>query len=115
MRLRFEGVKAIHDSVNGAWSRVCQPCFVRQPGYMDHEGQCRSRTALFLQFRQKTSDYVSLEVTRLEKRMEKLIQIHQAARRKNAFHFFIFGHANMLSSFNSLRIEDLHFIFSDYK
>ncbi|KAI8072202.1 FYVE zinc finger-domain-containing protein [Gilbertella persicaria] len=69
---------ARHDPQHGVWSKVCVECYTSRPGYRDHQGTTRSKTALFLKQREKTIDCVHLESNRLEKRLEKLARIHQS-------------------------------------
>ncbi|GJJ73062.1 rabenosyn-5 [Entomortierella parvispora] len=71
--------QAKHDS-NGLWCRVCEGCFVRAKNAEDilHAGgTMRNLTADFTSIRVKSAEKKHLEVNRLEKRIEKLAQIHQ--------------------------------------
>ncbi|KAG0052877.1 carboxypeptidase Y-deficient [Gryganskiella cystojenkinii] len=71
--------QAKHDS-NGLWCRVCEGCFVRAKKAEDilHAGgTICSLTTDFMSIRMKSAEKKHLEVNRLEKRIEKLAQIHQ--------------------------------------
>ncbi|KAF9102023.1 carboxypeptidase Y-deficient [Mortierella sp. GBA35] len=71
--------QARHDT-NGLWCRVCETCFVKTKKAEDglHAGGVRrSLTTDFLSIRIKSAEKKHLEVNRLEKRIEKLAQIHQ--------------------------------------
>ncbi|KAG0369774.1 carboxypeptidase Y-deficient [Gamsiella multidivaricata] len=71
--------QAMHD-VDGLWCRVCEGCFIRakkeDDGY-HAGGVSRNLTTDFLSTRIKSAEKKHLEVNRLEKRIEKLAQIHQ--------------------------------------
>ncbi|KAF9109879.1 carboxypeptidase Y-deficient [Mortierella sp. AM989] len=69
---------AKHDT-NGLWCRVCEGCFVKARKEEDSQhagGVNRSLTTDFLSIRLKGAEKKHLEVNRLEKRIEKLAQIH---------------------------------------
>ncbi|KAG0082095.1 carboxypeptidase Y-deficient [Linnemannia elongata] len=71
--------QARHDT-NGLWCRVCEACFVKAKKEDDglHAGGVnRSLTTDFMSIRIKSAEKKHLEVNRLEKRIEKLAQIHQ--------------------------------------
>ncbi|KAF9127237.1 carboxypeptidase Y-deficient [Mortierella sp. 14UC] len=71
--------QARHDT-NGLWCRVCETCFVKAKKTEDslHAGGVhRSLTTDFMSIRIKHAEKKHLEVNRLEKRIEKLAQIHQ--------------------------------------
>ncbi|KAG0317854.1 carboxypeptidase Y-deficient [Linnemannia gamsii] len=71
--------QAQHDT-NGLWCRVCETCFVKAKKVEDglHAGGVhRSLTTDFMSIRIKSAEKKHLEVNRLEKRIEKLAQIHQ--------------------------------------
>ncbi|KAG0203034.1 carboxypeptidase Y-deficient [Mortierella sp. GBA30] len=71
--------KARHDP-DGLWCRVCETCFLLAKKAEDgpHPGGvfC-NRTTDFMSRRAKSAEKKHLEVSRLEKRIEKLAQIHQ--------------------------------------
>ncbi|KAF9381936.1 carboxypeptidase Y-deficient [Mortierella sp. AD011] len=70
--------QAKHDS-NGLWCRVCEGCFVKARKEDDSQlagGVYRSLTTDFKSIRLKSVEKKHLEVNRLEKRIEKLAQIH---------------------------------------
>ncbi|KAJ1974932.1 carboxypeptidase Y-deficient [Dimargaris xerosporica] len=74
MRLAFN---AVHDPVHGAWSRVCEQCFVSRAGYNDRaHGPTRSLTTPFLEARKATTKMMLLEENKLRKRVERLAQLH---------------------------------------
>ncbi|KAK3812787.1 MAG: FYVE zinc finger-domain-containing protein [Linnemannia gamsii] len=66
--------QAQHDT-NGLWCRVCETCFVKAKNAED--GVHRSLTTDFMSIRVRSAEKNHLEVNRLEKRIEKLAQIHQ--------------------------------------
>ncbi|KAF8940989.1 carboxypeptidase Y-deficient [Dissophora ornata] len=71
--------QAKHDT-NGLWCRVCEGCFViakKEEDGLSLGGISRSLTKDFLSTRIKSAEKKHLEVNRLEKRIEKLAQIHQ--------------------------------------
>ncbi|KAG0342253.1 carboxypeptidase Y-deficient [Podila horticola] len=70
--------QAKHDS-NGLWCRVCENCFVQAKKAEDSlnaGGVHRRLTTDFMSIRIKSAEKKHLEVNRLEKRIEKLAQIH---------------------------------------
>ncbi|KAI1302150.1 carboxypeptidase Y-deficient [Mortierella claussenii] len=70
--------QAKHDT-GGLWCRVCEGCFVRTKKEEDSShagGVHRNLTADYLSIRLKSAEKKHLEVNRLEKRIEKLAQIH---------------------------------------
>ncbi|KAF9356287.1 carboxypeptidase Y-deficient [Mortierella sp. AD094] len=70
--------QAKHDS-DGLWCRVCEGCFIkaRKEDDAQHAGGVhRSLTTDFTSIRLKSAEKKHLEVNRLEKRIEKLAQIH---------------------------------------
>ncbi|KAF9209548.1 carboxypeptidase Y-deficient, partial [Haplosporangium sp. Z 27] len=71
--------QAKHDS-DGLWCRVCEGCFLKSKKEEDDQhagGVHRNLTTDFSSFRMKSAEKKHLEVNRLEKRIEKLAQIHQ--------------------------------------
>ncbi|KAF9189175.1 carboxypeptidase Y-deficient [Haplosporangium sp. Z 767] len=71
--------QAKHDP-DGLWCRVCETCFVRAKRAEDslHAGGVyRNLTTDFMSIRVKSAEKKHLEVNRLDKRIEKLAQIHQ--------------------------------------
>ncbi|KAF9575745.1 carboxypeptidase Y-deficient [Mortierella alpina] len=71
--------QAKHDA-NGLWCRVCETCFVQAKKADDSlhaGGVSRSLTTDFMSMRARCAEKKHLEVNRLEKRIEKLAQIHQ--------------------------------------
>ncbi|KAI8898465.1 hypothetical protein BC833DRAFT_589769, partial [Globomyces pollinis-pini] len=69
MKLNFN---AKHDPVNGCWSRVCQNCYFNRDGYKNNHGVSRNKTSSFLKIRKQIVTTTSLEVNKIEKRLEKL-------------------------------------------
>ncbi|KAF9370986.1 carboxypeptidase Y-deficient [Podila verticillata] len=70
--------QAKHDA-SGLWCRVCENCFVRAKKAEDNlnaGGVHRKLTTDFMSIRIKSAEKKHLEVNRLEKRIEKLAQIH---------------------------------------
>ncbi|KAK3811842.1 MAG: hypothetical protein J3Q66DRAFT_348624 [Benniella sp.] len=71
--------QARHDA-DGLWCRVCEGCFVRakkEEDALHAGGVIWNLTTHFVNARTKNSEKKYLEVNRLEKRIEKLAQIHQ--------------------------------------
>ncbi|KAF9921855.1 carboxypeptidase Y-deficient [Linnemannia zychae] len=71
--------QARHDT-NGLWCRVCETCFTKAKKEEDrlHAGGVHHNlTTDFLSLRIKSAEKKHLYVNRLEKRIEKLAQIHQ--------------------------------------
>ncbi|KAF9930257.1 carboxypeptidase Y-deficient [Mortierella alpina] len=71
--------QAKHDA-NGLWCRVCETCFIQAKKADDSlhaGGVSRSLTTDFMSMRARNAEKKHLEVNRLEKRIEKLAQIHQ--------------------------------------
>ncbi|KAF9956643.1 carboxypeptidase Y-deficient [Mortierella alpina] len=71
--------QAKHDA-NGLWCRVCETCFVqakKEDDSLHAGGVSRSLTTDFKSMRARNAEKKHLEVNRLEKRIEKLAQIHQ--------------------------------------
>lgn len=66
---------AQHDPVRGYWYRVCETCYKSRQGYNDHTSAERNHMDLFSAARRKAVDKSYLEVSRLEKRLTKLLQI----------------------------------------
>ena len=52
-----------------------ETCYKSRPGYNDHTGLERDRTAHFTAVRRRTVDKAYLEVSRLEKRLSKLTNL----------------------------------------
>ncbi|KAJ1961407.1 carboxypeptidase Y-deficient [Dispira parvispora] len=72
IRLAFN---AVHDPVHGAWSRVCETCYVSRSGYQDIQGPTRSWTTQFLEQRKATVKRILLEENKLRNRLDKLSQL----------------------------------------
>ncbi|KAJ1655546.1 carboxypeptidase Y-deficient [Dispira simplex] len=72
IRLAFN---AVHDPVHGAWSRVCEACYVSRSGYQDNQGPTRSWTTQFLELRKATVKRILLEENKLRNRLDKLSQL----------------------------------------
>ncbi|CAG8562141.1 8702_t:CDS:10 [Paraglomus occultum] len=68
--------QALHDPVNGYWSRVCNNCYKSREGYLDDQGVVSSRTEEFKQNRVLCTEKAHLEGNRLEKRLEKLAKVY---------------------------------------
>lgn len=71
--------QARHDT-SGLWCRVCEGCFVKakkEEDELDAGGVLRNLTTPFTNARTKNVEKKHLEINRLEKRIEKLAQIHQ--------------------------------------
>ncbi|TPX39744.1 hypothetical protein SeMB42_g06263 [Synchytrium endobioticum] len=67
---------ARHDPVNGIWCRVCEICYKERDGYTEPLGAMRNRTGLFNTFRRGRVDKISLDVNKLEKRLDKLVRTY---------------------------------------
>lgn len=105
--------QAQHDPEHGVWCKVCGHCYVNRKGYLDHQGQTQSRTALFLKQRAKTIDRVYLESNRLEKRLEKLAKIHQSTDTKKMNPQQLYEKSNGLLSPSSMSLNSVSLDRSD--
>jgi rabenosyn-5 len=70
---------ALHEPVRGYWSRVCETCYKSREGYNDHNGVITDHTESFIQIRRKKMDRVYLEMTRLEKRLTKVVLLFRVS------------------------------------
>lgn len=67
---------AQHEPVRGVWCRVCETCYKSREGYNDHQGLMRDHTNDFAAIRRRSVDKQYLEISRLEKRLTKVIRVH---------------------------------------
>jgi rabenosyn-5 len=65
---------AQHEPVRGYWSRVCETCYVSREGFNDTNGVVRDHSEAFRTIRKRKVERACLEVTRLEKRLTKVLQ-----------------------------------------
>lgn len=73
---------ANHEPVRGYWARVCETCYKSRDGYKDHSGLVIDHTATFADMRRKRVERHNLEVSRLEKRLAKLVRLLESAPEK---------------------------------
>ena len=66
---------AQHEPVRGYWCRVCETCYKSREGYNDRHGLERSRLDEFARIRRERVDKMTMEVSRLEKRLTRLTQL----------------------------------------
>ena len=66
---------AQHEPVRGYWCRVCETCYKSRDGYMDRHGLERNRLDVFAKIRREKVDKMTMEVSRLEKRLTRLTQL----------------------------------------
>lgn len=66
---------AQHEPVRGYWCRVCETCYKSREGYNDRHGLERNRLNDFKSVRRKKVDNMTMEVSRLEKRLTRLTQL----------------------------------------
>ena len=66
---------AQHEPVRGYWCRVCETCYKSREGYNDRHGLERSRMEEFRRVRREKVDKMTMEVSRLEKRLTRLTQL----------------------------------------
>jgi rabenosyn-5 len=66
---------AQHEPVRGYWCRVCETCYKSREGYNDRHGLERNRLDDFKSVRRKKTDNMTMEVSRLEKRLTRLTQL----------------------------------------
>ncbi len=66
---------AQHEPVRGYWCRVCETCYKSREGYNDRYGLERSRLDEFGKMRRERVDKMTMEVSRLEKRLTRLTQL----------------------------------------
>jgi rabenosyn-5 len=67
---------AKHEPVRGMWCRVCETCYKSRDGYNDKNGFEKDHMSEFTKLRCKTVDKNYLEISRLEKRLTRLTQLH---------------------------------------
>lgn len=66
---------ANHEAVRGVWARVCETCYKSREGYNDHVGVSIDHSTTFTELRRKRVERQKLEVSRLEKRLTKLMRL----------------------------------------
>lgn len=66
---------ALHEPVRGFWCRCCETCYKSREGYNDHTGHTRDHTKAFDSLRRPRVEKQHLEISRLEKRLSRLIQL----------------------------------------
>lgn len=66
---------AQHEPIRGYWCRVCETCYKSREGYNDRHGLERNRLNEFARIRQERVDKMTMEVSRLEKRLTRLTQL----------------------------------------
>jgi hypothetical protein len=66
---------AQHEPVRGYWCRVCETCYKSREGYSDRHGLERNRLEDFKTMRKDKVDKMTMEVSRLERRLTRLTQL----------------------------------------
>ena len=66
---------AQHEPIRGYWCRVCETCYKSREGYNDRHGLERDRMDTFKRIRSEKVDKMTMEVSRLEKRLTRLTQL----------------------------------------